>query len=211
MILTSNKFAWLLIVLLLLHSNVVSAQESNFIKVQLPDRVSIDLPKSWIVVSDDITQLVETYVESSMKSENYSYTKSNFMFMAQGEFPFAQVIVRSDDGKTYSQSDIDRASDVIIKSLNKGFYEGSVASYKPQNSRIIEWYGTGKVKINGRTCILYEFKRTSIKDPSKAIFVRNIVIYLENRAVYLTLSYMENDLAILYKQIIDHVLHSIKA
>lgn len=180
-------------------------KSSNFANVSLANRISVDLPRSWYVLTDQGLQLFETWYESFLSNASVSYNKSGVLVMCLHREPYAQATITMEKGN-YSQVNIQRASLSDIKRMDTGFKSGTKESCRMQNMKFIKWYETRKTLINGRYAVTYEYLRQSKGNRPSFVQVNNIFPDRSTK-ITLILSYQEDSRLIL-KPILDRIKRS---
>jgi len=186
--------------------------ENSFIQIQLPHGVTVELPRNWVVLSENQRVTIEAFTQA--KSEKFGVVDpSNDLTFAANYY--------ADDGKTavifnvryypaqtVTQTDAIAASTDEIKELDDALHKGISQSLREIGS-LLAWNGTTKKLINGKTVFISDYRRMSaLSTPGAAFHSRLIRIFNGNKSFTVTISYRE-DLQLLLEPICDRVIGTI--
>lgn len=201
----------LVVATLLLGFSFVVGGAGNFVTVTLPKGVSIELPRNWVVLSNNQRITLDTAVESGLDLSGIQHSAS--------EFPFAANYY--DDGKTigilniryYPQLVISQAyarsvTNQDVQDLDATLKEGAPKAMKAFGMSVTSWGGTTKTEINGITAFVTEYRRASLKG-SGEFRVRLVRVFAGDRSFTLTVSYLDSA-SILLKPITDRIIGSLR-
>jgi len=112
----------------------VAAQATAYVKVPIPDEMSIQVPKNWIVIGDDFTTTIEAWAEA-LDEEDAPLLASALTVRSPLSQGYATLSIRIDRGKCPSQEDLKELPDataVVLMEQNrvqmaKGFAQAGVA------------------------------------------------------------------------------------
>lgn len=182
----------------------------DYVRVDLPKGVSIELPKDWEVLSDGQRIALETMADSVFDLSDIEYGN---------DFQFAANYYRNDqivgitiinyypnDGMT--QKDSLQATQQDISEMDTALKKAVVKPMKTAGMPILSWEGAKKVTFNGITAIVTEYRRKGIKD-SGAFRVRLIRVFAGERSFTLTVSYLE-EIASSLEPSTDRIISSLK-
>ena len=202
----------LLVVAVIAFFSLTSVNASdNFVKISLPKGVSIELPKNWIVLSNDLRITIDTMVDSGLDLAGIEYENTDLPFAANyfknGE-TVGIINIRYYSNLDFTQNDSRQATLQDINALNATLKESIVKSMTAAGMSVLSWTGTKKRTINGITVFVTEYRRKSIKG-IEAFRVRLIRVLAGDRSFTLTVSYAEEESASL-KPITDRIISSLK-
>ena len=202
----------LLVVAVIAFFSLTSVNASdNFVKISLPKGVSIELPKNWIVLSNDLRITIDTMVDSGLDLAGIEYENTDLPFAANyfknGE-TVGIINIRYYSNLDFTQNDSRQATLQDINALNATLKESIVKSMTAAGMSVLSWTGTKKRTINGITVFVTEYRRKSIKG-IEAFRVRLIRVLAGDRSFTLTVSYAEEESASL-KPITDRIINSLK-
>lgn len=192
------------------HSPYLHATD-NFVKINLPKGVSIELPKNWIVLSENQRITLDSVIESGLDLSGIEQESS--------ELPFGANYV-DDKGNTLgilniryypqlelTQADARSVNTQDVRELDAALQEGMLLSMKTFGMKVTSWLGTQKTTINGITVFITEYRRNSLKR-SGEFRVRLVRVLAGNKSFTLTVSYHEAA-EFLLKLITDRIINSL--
>ncbi len=202
----------LLVVTVIAFFSLTSVNASdNFVKISLPKGVSIELPKNWIVLSNDLRITIDTMVDSGLDLAGIEYENTDLPFAAN-YFKNGETVgisnIRYYSNLDFTQNDSRQATLQDINALNTTLKESIVKSMTAAGMSVLSWTGTKKSTINGITVFVTEYRRKSIKG-IEAFRVRLIRVLAGDRSFTLTVSYAEEE-SFFLKTITDRIISSLK-
>ena len=185
---------------------------NNFIRVQLPKDVSIELPRNWIVLSNNQRFTLDTAVETFLDLTSVAPLHSIFSFAANYYDDSGRVAaitnIRYYPDIDLSQNDSRAATASDLQELDAALEGSLLQGMSASGMKIIEWEGTKKVSIGSLIAFQSEYYRQSVQ--SSDIFrVRLVRVFANERSFTLTVSYLVSDILILEK-ITDHIIASLR-
>lgn len=157
---------------------------SNFVTIKLLRGLTLDLPKNWVVASNDDLLSAQYYDESRRV--------------------VGIVFMNYTPNITLSQKYAQQLTPQGVNELDAIFKEGISGSGTP----ILSWDGTKKVNINGLTVLISYYRRQSLMS-SGAFRVRSVTVLASQQSFKLTVSYHESEESYL-EAITDRIIKSIK-
>ena len=185
--------------------------KSNFVTIDLPESVSVDLPKNWVLISNNKRITLDTATESTFDINKLSDINSRFPFAAnyyEDGITSGIINVRYYPDIEFSQNDARQASPADISELDNVIHNNIIISMDKTGATLTSWEGTEKRTINGITTFITEYHRTSIKG-SGTFRVRLVRVIAGERSFTLTISYLESK-ELLLENITDRIISSIK-
>tara|TARA_B100001179_G_scaffold106832_1_gene76037 strand:+ start:179 stop:793 length:615 start_codon:yes stop_codon:yes gene_type:complete len=199
----------LIIFSLLLFS--ITTVSSSFNPVLLSNGVGFELPKNWIIFSDNTRTTLEAGVESRFP-----------LYKISTDLPFAANLY-NDYGKTIgimniriypsginvSQTDVKNFSDYEIRIIDDELKKNIKIAMKNINTKLISWEGSRKQFVNGKWLIITKYSRTSVVD--KSIFKVTLARVLDrHKSFTLTTSFDESQ-EILLAPITNKIINSLES
>ncbi len=196
-------------ILSLLFSGIAYAA-TNFVTIKLPKSVAIDLPRNWVLISNNQRITLDTWVESTFDLKNLSKVDSSLPFAANyyvDGTPVGIINARYYPEMKITQSDARLANSVGVSNLDQELRSNIIPSMKIIGITVSSWEGTEKRTINGITTFVTEYHRKSII--GDGIFrVRLVRVFAGSRSFTLTVSYLESQQLFL-KNITDRIISSL--
>jgi len=188
----------------------VASVATNFVTIKLPESVSVDLPKNWVLISNNRRITLDTWVESTFDVKQIPSIDSSFPFAAN--YYVAGATVGIINARYYpeietSQKDVQLASSVDIRELDTVLKKNAIRYMKIIGAKITSWEGTEKRTINGITALVTEYHRKSLRN-SGVFRVRLVRVFAADRSFTLTVSYQESQ-AFFLKNITDRIISSL--
>jgi len=169
------------------------ASNSRFIRVGLASGVSIDLPRSWVVVEGERRTALETYMEavidlSGLKPQGYRWGALLFALNPDPSL-YASANVVSVSAAGVRPSFVDQLSAADLTSVNSKLREGVRSAMAAANRDILSW-GKSSIDSGGRSFIVTEYLR---HDPNGAVRVQISQAAGHDRTITLTLSARDSE------------------
>jgi hypothetical protein len=137
-----------------------SSLASSFVKVELPQKISFQMPINWLVLSANKTITVDAFIESVLPKAT-----SDLKFQANLKNDKAQPITTVQVhfwSSEYQQSDIIEFSEADVVAYNHNMYLKITDELDMFNAQITSWIGTMKENINGLGILRSEYRRISV-------------------------------------------------
>jgi hypothetical protein len=184
----------------------------NFVSVQLPRNVSIQLPKNWLVLSGNQRITLDSAVESRLDLSGIRSDGSIFPFAAnlldEAGKTIGMVNVRFYPDLAITQDDVKTALPSDIADLDMELRNQLQASMAAISPNLILWEGTRLVERNGIATFVSEYTRSSAL-ASGHFRVRLVRVFAAERSFTLTVSYYE-PAGHLLKPIADRIISSLR-
>lgn len=195
----------------LFEAHSVASATDNFVKVNLPKGVSIQIPKNWVALSSNQRITLDSFVESGLDLSGIDHEVS--------ELPFAANYY-DDNGNTlgimniryYPQLDLTQAAaraanSQDVRELDAALKENLILSLKTFNTTVTSWTGTQQSVINGITVFITKYQRKSLKGNGE-FRVRLVRVLAADKSFTVTVSYHEAQ-SFLLKLITDKIINSL--
>ncbi len=204
------RITTLIIALCAVHSVLYAAD--NYVKISLPKGVSIELPKNWIVLSEDQKIILDLAVESGLDLSGVGQEDSELPFAANYYDDKGNTLgllnVRYYPQFDLTQADAQSASAQDISGLDAVLKKNLIPFMKAVDMEVTAWAGTQKITINGITVLLTEYKRKYLNE-SREFRVRLVRVLDADRSFTLTVSYHEAA-SLLLGPITDRIISSLR-
>ncbi len=201
--------SWMLglAVLVLLAGGGVARAENVIETINLPEGVSISMPRNWIILSDNQRITVQAFLEAATHSPErtseypfaanfYNDRGRTIALLNVRYYPKAEV--SQENARNGTAEEIREIDEILKANTTKGIV---AAGYS-----VVSWGGTRKVEINGITALISEYRRG---DPDGPFRVRLVRVFAGPRSFTLTVSYLESAAAVL-EPITDRIVESLR-
>lgn len=201
------RLTWLIFFYLL---SGLAFAKTNFVTISLPEYVTVDLPRNWVLISNNKRITLDTWVESTFDINKLPNIDSSLPFAANYYENGATVGIinsRYYPNMEVSQKDAKQASSNDVLELDQELRKNMIPSMKKIGITVKSWEGTEKRTINGITAFVTEYHRKSLK--GSGIFrVRLVRVLAGSRSFTLTVSYLESQ-SLFLKNITDRIISSL--
>ena len=183
----------------------VSASD-NFVKISLPKGVSIELPKDWVVLSENLRIALDTVADSGLDLAGIEHENSDIPFTAnyyKNNKIVGIVQTRYYPNIDLTQNDSRQATPQDMNEMNTILKERTVKSMTAVDEVSgLTW--TKKTTINGITAFVTEYHRKTGE-----FRVHLIRVFAGKRTFTLTAAYLEEELFPLEPNI-NRIINSLK-
>ncbi len=185
---------------------------SNFVRVPLGKGASIEVPKNWVVHSENQRTTLDTFVEAQAKAIGLQDAEHTLNFVAnlyddRGK-RLAHVNARFYPDNPMTQAEARQVTSADLKEINVGMRKANELILKALGSRMLNWYGSKMRVINGVYVLVHEHQQPGVGDAG-VTRVRGLRVWRSPRSFTVTLSYQERD-ATLLLPIIDYMTNSLR-
>lgn len=195
-----------------LASSPLASATGNFVTVTLPRGVSIELPRNWVVLSNNQRITLDTFVESGLDLSGIQTPPSELPFAANHYDDRGRTLaifnIRYYPELGLSQADARAATSQDVKELDSGLKENMIKEMQALGMSITSWSGTTKAEINGITTFVTDYRRASLRGAG-TFRVRLVRVFAGNESFTLTVSYLESA-SVLLQPITDRIIKSLK-
>ena len=186
-----------------------SQSESNFVAVDLPRGIELQIPIGWWLLGDDYERLIQTTVEAAMDLSGIGLSDGKEInLIAANSMPrstYAAVRVDSIVPVSIPQSVFASITPADLREFQAEIYQNLQAILPLQGLQLIEFKGVRVDKISGYPALVTEYRRTGPKGP---VFVQTNQIFTESQDIRINLSYRESE-AVIWKPVIGKIRQSI--
>lgn len=203
-------FTWLSIVTLVFFFNTTYAS-GNYVSIRLPKGVTVELPRNWTVLSNNQRITLDSWVQAKTEANRVANASSELAFAAnyydEQNSTAGMFNIRYYPNLDVSQPDANAAGTADIKELDAVLRQNIVPGIEMSGSRLLAWFGTTKLSINGTSAFITEYRRSS---PQGGVFrVRLVRIFNGQKSFTITVSYRE-DQEFFLRAICDRIISSIR-
>lgn len=202
-----------MVAVLTLWANVATAANSNYQHVAIGEGISIEIPKHWVVHSIVEKKNFAAAGEASMRSagiDNESAGDKNTL-LAVSALPTpsgAKIRVSTISPPEFTSAELAATTAKELKESRADWLSAMSKSVSAIGEKLLALDTPRIDKINGRSALLIEYRRTDPRSPSPWT-VRMYQIPVADKMILFTISHRESDAAI-FKPVIDHVKQSIR-
>jgi len=183
---------------------------TNFITMKLPEAVTVDLPKNWVLLSNNQRITLDTWVESTFDLKQLPSIDSDLPFAANyyvNGITAGIVNARYYQTMELTQRDAQFASANDVRELDQELKKNMIPSMTKVGITVTSWEGTQKQTINGITTFVTEYHRKSLN--GNGVFRVRLVRVLAGKSSFtLTVSYLESQKLFL-ENITDRIISSL--
>ena len=181
---------------------------SNFVRVPLGKGASIEIPKNWVVLSENRRTTIESFVEA----KGFRQTETTLSFAAnlyddRGK-TLALVNARFYPDNPITQEKARQVTSADLREIDVELRQAVEAPQKAMGVRMLNWYGSRIQVVNGLYVLVYEHQNSGAGDAGVAR-VRGLRVWRSPRSFTVTLMYRERDAATLLP-IIDYMTNSLR-
>jgi hypothetical protein len=176
-------------------ANGNASASRNFVEISLPNSVSIEIPRNWLLLSGNQRITLDTAVESKLDLSGIEYDISTLPFAANlyddGGNTIGMVNVRYYPKLDLTQSDVNASTAEDLIALDDLLKKQMLDSVRATEIKVTSWNGTQLKGINGITAFITEYRRTAL-DGVGQFKVRLVRVYAGDQSFTLTVSYRES-------------------
>jgi hypothetical protein len=193
--------------------HVAVAQPQTYVAIRLPKNVSIELPRNWVVISNnqritlDAAVIAREYLQQQKAVADF---RSDLAFAANyydDDGKTAGIVnVRYYPDRSVTQSEIRSISADGIRQIDLALQGEVQRGIVTSGNRLLAWQGTSKQEINNSVALVSDYRRSS---ENGAFRVRLIRVLDAGQSFTLTISYRE-DQANFLQPISDRVIKSLR-
>lgn len=182
---------------------------SRFIAVQLAHGITIDLPKSWMLLNGGWNAALDTAIEAKMdlaKLPNVMAAQVNLVSIrSMPEQTFATLRIDYSRRKTSPENVANMTKEQLVE-FDEGLKKLMPQMVAPE--KILVWHGTVVESFSGHPATTTHYVRSGAKGPVK-VWIRDISLKNGEGSLSLNTSYRESE-EFLWKAILERSIKSIK-
>ena len=159
---------------------------SNFVRVPLGKRASIEVPKNWVVLSGN----QRTTIDTSVEAKGYRQTESTLSFAAnlyddRGK-TLALVNARFYPDNPITQSEARQVTPADLTEIDVQMRKVAEAPLNAMGVKMLTWYGSQMQVINGLYVLVHEHQHSGAGDAG-VTRVRGLRVWRSPRSFTVTL------------------------
>jgi hypothetical protein len=190
-------------------SSVVAS--NNFIPIQFPYGVTVDLPRNWYGISNNQLITLDAFVQSILEEKGRGSTGrlvygANYYDDRRKTAGIFNIRFYSNLDITQSEASAVNYEDIL--ELDAEIRKSLESSMDSLGTRLLAWLGTTKRSINDVTAFVTEYRRSS-KVQAGSFHVRLVRVFNSHKSFTITISYRE-DQKFLLKPICDRIIGSLR-
>jgi hypothetical protein len=188
----------------------VTQADENFALIRLPNDVTAELPKNWLILSRSDKITIDAAAQSIAEKLKMFDASSELSFAAGYVFAgrsAALFNIRYYPNLELTQEDAKQFDDASVEVLDALIQENIIKAGKASSYSVPVWKGTEMREINGNMAFVTEYNRRLNKNDGDFI-VRLVRIYDGSSSFTITISYRESLEGVL-RPICDHIIQSI--
>lgn len=202
----------LVFVFVFAHAFTVSAAD-NYVPIELPHDVRIDLPRNWKVISRNQRITLDSSVQARTESIGVFNASSDLNFGAnlydEAGKTAALVNIRYYPDLETTQEDARSATDADVQYLDSVLRSSIAKNGQTFGYSILKWLGTSQRTLNGNVAFITEYERSPLNNNGNSRV--RLVRFFNGRASFtITVSYRAGQ-EYLLRPICDRIISSIKA
>ena len=113
--------------------------ESNFVRVEIGNNVTIEIPKNWQILSANQKTTIDTYVEATKNNTAQSEFKFAANFHNENGKTIATVNARFYPNNMLTQNDAKNVVGEALNGLDEEFKKSTITSTPKMGKKFIEW------------------------------------------------------------------------
>ena len=199
----------LIILTILLTANIAFAQ-SSFVTLALPQNVSIEVPRNWIVATQNTRMTMEAFADSIGVKMDANYLGFYAESYDQRNMRVASLnLIYLPTSPPLSQSMLRSFSQAKIADLLNGVKEQINQAIKSVGGKLLTWDKPKKVEINGITLVEFGYTIIVPTTGEGVVKMKTLHMFSGPKSFKLTVGYAEN-WARIYEPITNHIINSLK-
>lgn len=182
---------------------------SNFVKLNLPLNVSIEVPKNWWLVdlNEEYKTSVETAIEAGLKLQGLDLPtgKKTNLFRANSmpRTTYASIAINATDSEL-DPSLLRQASNAEIQELSREFQSMFAKQFETMGVKLLEFYGVRREFFGKHPALIIRYKRSGLNGP---VIFQMTRLFLGTKEISVNLAYRESE-TFLWKPVIDYMQSS---
>ena len=183
--------------------------KKTIVSVALPRGVTVELPRNWLVLSDNSTVTLDAYA-LAISSRNGINSDLPFAANLYNDRREAVAVfnIRYYPDQDITQKDIRTISESAISDLDSMLRTEFSKSSPTIGMKILSWHGTKAARVGNKTAFITEYERSGIAD-DKPFRVRLVRVLDGPSSFTITVSYRTRE-AVFLRPICDTIISSVK-
>ncbi len=205
-----SLFRWILAITFSFSPEAVSAS-SNFVRVNLPKGVTVELPKNWVVMSANERTTLGAWNEAHLEAKKITDIENDLGFAAtyydEQRRTAATFAIRYYPTLVMTQSEVGAYSAEETKQFDAGLRQTFTKGFESTGGKVVAWLGTMKRNINGAVFLISENRQLL---PNQARFRAQLVRLLDaGNSFTIMISYRE-DQEFFLRPICEKIINSVR-
>lgn len=182
---------------------------SNFVKLALPLKVSIEVPKNWWIVdlNEEYKTTVATALEAGLRLQGLELSsgKTINLFRANStpRTTYASIAINATDSEI-DPNELRKASLAEINEISGELKSVLEKQFASMGMKLQEFYGVERKFIGKHPALVIRYKRSGLND---SVIFQMTRLFLGNKEISINLAYRESE-SVLWKPIIDYMQNS---
>ena len=185
--------------------------KKTIVSVALPHGVTVELPRNWVVFSDNSTVTLDAYA-LAISSRNGIKLDSDLPFAANLYNDKREAVavfnIRYYPDQDITQKDVRTISESGISELDSMLRAEFSKSSPAMGMKILSWHGTKAARVGNKNAFITEYERSGIAD-DKPFRVRLVRVLDGPSSFTITVSYRARE-AFFLRPICDTIIASVK-
>jgi hypothetical protein len=181
------------------------------VNVSLPNEVTIELPRNWVIISQNQRITLDSAVEAGLDLSGFDYLNSELPFAANyfDDAGNAKGLInlRYYPDMSVTQDDASKWSRENIEELDSGLEKSIRDSENVSGLKVTAWKGTESAILNGVFVFITEYERAS-SNPGGDFSVRLVRVLAGSQSLTMTISYQLQQ-GVLLKPVTDKIIESL--
>ena len=179
---------------------------SEVVEIQVNGNVSFQLPRDWVVLSDNKIVTLNSFLKSILPVSSATRFQANLKNDSGEPITVAQIITWRSD---FSQADVIAMMNHDVDDYDLQMNEQMRSQIEQIGERITHWFGTRKHNISGLAVLTSEYSRTSKRSPLGHFRVQVVRVYSKEHSFSFVISYHEETLLPL-RIVIDKIISTLR-
>lgn len=182
------------------------AYASSFIKISINNSIVFDIPRNWIVLSDNKTIILNSIIESVLPVSSSVRFQANLKDDNGRPITTVQIYRWKSE---FSQADVNAMSESDISDYNQQMRSQMAKELKAVGGAVSNWHGTKKSHVNDLVVLVSEYSRSSNLALSGQFRVQVLRIYSGDKSFSFVISYHEDNVLPL-RVLVDKVIGTLR-
>lgn len=182
------------------------AYSSSFIEINVNNSILFDIPRNWIVLSDNKTITLNSIIESVLPVSSSVRFQANLKDDGGRSITTVQVYRWKSE---FYQADIDAMGEPDIFDYNQQMRSQTVKELKAVGGTVSNWHGTRKSRVNNLVVLVSEYSRSSDSALFGQFRVQVLRIYSGDKSFSFVISYHEENILPL-RMLVDKIITTLR-
>lgn len=201
------KFICLIACFLILFNINSKSYASSFVEIKLNDGISFQLPRNWVILSDNNTITLNSFIESVLPVSSKVSFQANLKD-DKGN-PLTNIQIYRWKSK-YFQENISLMSKAEIDDYDQVMQKNIQKELRQVGGDFTSWHGTKKLTINGLVVLASEYSRLTANEKLLGHYrVQVLRIYSGEQSFSFVISYHEETLLPL-RILVDKIISTLR-